>query len=175
MRWQLRHLPCVGFLRLSYARPLLRFSRQRSLKISSLAKTRRGKSPIPNPRENSMANGVASAARLSEPAPEPDMAVEEHIGELMVALLGLSVRACLEVRAGGRVDPATKARGGDLMAQLTHAQAQFEGDGFIDAVNRIGRDQYCAAGLSTSSADKAIFEILQTVDRINAAVRSMAH
>src|SRR5262245_59619135 len=101
-----------------------------------------------------MADGVAAHALLPEPAPtDGDSDIEQHIGEVLVALAAVGMQAHFEVQADRHMHPDTKARGGALVAELINAQTKLNGT-FVDVVRRIGQHRYRDAGLSEAAIER---------------------
>jgi hypothetical protein len=124
------------------------------------------------------ANGAAvvlpfAPEPLSPPAPtaagKPDAGIEDLIGEVLVAFADASLQAVYEY-SGGRISPATREKGGELVATL-YAQRQALGEHkFAEAMRQQGRLRLRRHGVNLSEADvdEVVNMIAGIVDRVAA-------
>jgi len=112
------------------------------------------------------AAAIHALARSTSKTPASTGSLEPLIGRLVAAAGITIVEALGEYRDGG-LTPATRTRGGDLIAQLVGLYQFAIVDFDFDNVARVhGTAALCAADVSPSTADRLVDEVLRLLHKV---------
>jgi hypothetical protein len=128
-------------------------------------------------------NGVAvlpfvleSPATPAHPSTGAQTEIEITIGEILVEIADVAVRALHEYSNDGHINPTTKMQGGALVAQLHELQATL-GENFAATVRQQGRlrlRRRNGEDLSEAAADEITGMIIGVVAQVTALARTWA-